>query len=290
MRLPQKQFKIETYLAPGDAFHFCRKDLPEHPPVLEHYHDFFELMLIEQGEAHHWINGVEEVLQPGHMVFVRPSDSHALQAAAGKGARILNVLFRSETASHLLDRYHDEIAGRFFWRRSQLPTTLRLHGSQRERAVNGLLTLQTSHRSLARIEHFLLSVMTHVLDAGDAIDDRAPAWLLSACRAVREPRVFRRGPIGFLEAAGRSQEHVCRQARRYLGLSPTQYVNRIRIQHAAMLLSGTDRSLNDLAADCGFENLSYFHRLFRDQYGTTPNRYRYRHRRIEDFEDPVRSS
>jgi AraC family cel operon transcriptional repressor len=134
---------------------------------------------------------------------------------------------------------------------------------------------------LSRIEHFLLSVTTHVLDAAEVIDDRAPAWLLAACRAVREPRVFRQGATGFLEAAGRSQEHVCRQARRYLGLSPTQYVNRIRIQHAAMLLSGTDTPLPQLAADCGFENLSYFHKLFRQQYGTTPHGYRVRHRRAE---------
>ena len=280
MRLPQKLFKIDTYLAPQEAYQFTRKDLPERPPVLEHYHDFFELLLIEQGEVFHWINGVEEVLKPGQLVFIRPQDCHALQAAAGTGARILNVMFRPETAAHLQVRYADEMSARFFWQRGHLPATLRLHGSQRERAVNAMLTLQTSHRSLARIEHFLLSVMTHVLDVGDVVDDRAPAWLLSACRAAREPRVFRQGAAGFLDAAGRSQEHVCRQARRHLGLSPTQYVNRIRIQHAAMLLSATDRPLADLATDCGFENLSYFHRLFRDQYGTTPKKYRSRHRRV----------
>lgn len=286
MRLPQKLFRIDTYLDAGEAFHFTRKEVSETPPLLEHHHDYFELMLIEQGQIHHWINGVEEVLDPGHLVFLRPSDSHALQAQTGTGARILNVMFRSETAAHLVGRYGDEFSGRFFWQSGALPTTLRLRGPQRERAVNAMLTLQTSHRSLTRIEHFLLSVMTHVLDAGDVVDDRAPAWLLAACRATREPRVFRQGAEGFLAAAGRSQEHVCRQSRRYLGLSPTQYVNRIRIQHAAMLLAGTDRGLPDVAADCGFENLSYFHRLFRDQYGTTPRSYRLRHRQRGDADRP----
>lgn len=277
MRLPQKLYRIEHYLADGEAYQFTRKELSPDPPVIEHCHNFYELMLIEQGQTHHWINGVEEVLDHGHLVFLRPADSHALQAVPGTGARILNVMFRAETAAHLVERYGDEVAGRFFWQMGQLPVTLRLRGSQRERAVNAMLTLATTHRSLARIEHFLLSVMTHVLYASDVIDDRAPAWLIAACRAVRDPRVFRKGAIGFLEAAGRSQEHVCRQTRRYLGLSPTQYVNRIRIQHAAMLLSGTDAPLSVLAADCGFENLSYFHRLFLQQYGTTPRIYRLRH-------------
>lgn len=279
MRLPQKLFKIDAYIGNDAAFHCVRKTVPLTPPVIEHNHDFYELMLVERGRLHHWINGVEEVLDDGHLTFLRPADSHALQAANETDARILNVMFRKETADHLLDRYAGDVAGRFFWQSGQLPTTLRLHGPQRERAVNAILSLQTQHRSLARIEHFLLSIMTHVLDAGDVIHDRAPPWLLEACRAVREPRVFRRGAAGFREAAGRSQEHVCRQSRRYLGLSPTQYVNRIRIQHAAMLLAGTQAPLPDLAAECGFENLSYFHRLFLQQYGTTPRIYRARHQR-----------
>lgn len=281
MRLPQKMFKIDDYIGTEEFFHVTRKDLPEHPPVLAHNHDYFELMLVEQGRAHHWINGVEEVLEEGHLVFLRPTDSHALQAQTGPGARILNVMFRQGSAGHLVDRYRDELAGRFFWQSGPLPVTLMLRGPQLERAVNALLTLQTSHRSLARIEHFLLSVTTHVLDAAEVIDDRAPAWLLAACRAVREPRVFRRGAQGFQEASGRSKEHVCRQTRRYLGLSPTQYVNRIRIQQAAMLLAGTDTPLAELAADCGFENLSYFHKLFKQQYGATPHSYRARHRRVD---------
>ena len=277
MRFPQKMLRIDSYLNAGEAFHFARKDLPDTPPVLEHNHDYFELMLVEQGQLYHWINGLEEVLDRGHLVFLRPSDSHALQAVTGSGTRILNVMFRQETAAHLRDRYASEVAGRFFWQSGPLPVTLRLHGPQRERAVNSLLPLQTSHRSLIRIEHFLLSVVTHILEAGAIIDDRAPPWLIAACHAAREPRVFRQGAQGFLDIAGRSHEHVCRQARRYLGLSPTQYINRIRVQHAAMLLAGTDRQLSEVASDCGFENLSYFHRLFRDQYGTTPRGYRTRH-------------
>ncbi len=287
MRFPQKLFKIDTYLSASEAFHFVRKELPDIPPVFEHHHDYFELMLIEQGQVHHWINGVEERLEQGHLAFLRPQDSHALQAVTATSARILNVMFRTDTAAHLAARYEDDLAGRFFWAKGQLPTTLRLDGPQRERAVNAMLALQTSKRSLARIEHFLLSMMTHVLDAAEVVDDRAPSWLLSACKSARDPRVFRQGAEGFRVAAGRSQEHVCRQARRYLGLSPTQYVNRIRIQHAAMLLAGTERGLTDVATDCGFENLSYFHRLFRDQYGTTPRSYRMRHRQIASREGPI---
>jgi len=128
MRLPQKMFRIDTYLGPDEAFSFVRKDLPETPPVFEHSHDYFELLLVQTGLVHHWIHGLEEVLETGHLVFLRPADRHALQAAAGHGARILNVMFRTDTAQHMIDRYRDTFGGRFFWQSGPLPMTLRLHG------------------------------------------------------------------------------------------------------------------------------------------------------------------
>jgi mannose-6-phosphate isomerase-like protein (cupin superfamily) len=71
---------------PEDAFHFARKDVPLDPPVLEHSHDFFELLMVEQGAVHHWINGLEERLEAGTLVFIRPSDRHALQSVPGRRA------------------------------------------------------------------------------------------------------------------------------------------------------------------------------------------------------------
>lgn len=279
MRLPQKVLKIDTYIDPKEAFHFARKDLPDVPPVVEHSHDFFELFLVEHGQLHHWINGLEERLEVGQLVFMRPQDRHALQAAPESGGRILNVMFRQSTGDHLRQRYGDEMAGRFFWSTGEFPDSLRLAGPQRERAVNAMLTLQSSHRSLAKIEHFLLSMMTHVLDATALAVERAPDWLIKAAHAARDPRVFRRGSDGLIEMAGRSHEHVCRATRRHFGLSPTQYINRIRIQHAAMLLAGTGRPVSEVAEEVGLENVSYFHKLFRQQYGTTPRSYRERHAR-----------
>ena len=278
MRLPQKIFRIDTYISPDEAYHFTRKEIPLDPPLIEHSHDFFELLMVEQGAVHHWINGLEERLEAGTLVFLRPSDRHALQSVPGATARILNVMFRADTAAHLVERYGRDLGGRFFWSERALPMTLHLEGPQRERAVNAMLTLDTAHRSLARIEHFLLSVMTHVLDTGAIVEDSRPR--MADPRLPRSPRAAR-VPAGRGGVSGRRRPEpgTCLAAR-HAGISasaPRKYVNRIRIQHAAMLLAGTDRDIAGVARDCGFENLSYFHRLFRHQYGSTPRGYRLRH-------------
>ena len=154
MRLPQKMFRIDDYVSESDAFHFSRNILPEAPPLFVHCHDYYELFLVEQGHIHHWINGLEERLEPGHLTFIRPADCHAMQAAPGTPARILNVAFRRPTADHLVGRYATDLAGKFFWTTRALPISIRLAGPQMERAVNAMVPLQTSHNSLSSNEHF----------------------------------------------------------------------------------------------------------------------------------------
>ena len=87
------------------------------------------------------------------------------------------------------------------------------------------------------------------------------------------------GVVGFIEACGRSHEHVCRTSHEVLGVTPTAYINQIRIEHAAHLLRSDDIQIERVAETCGFENTSYFYRLFRRQYGATPRAYRLRHQK-----------
>ena len=275
-------FQIDSYLRPSEAFHFVRKQLETEAPSPLHRHDYYELFLVADGRTRHWINGQVEDLLPGDLTFIRPADQHRFHADDTVGCCVLNTMFRPATADHLRARYGTDVDGRFFWSHDDMPVTLRLHGAALERAVTASMALQSSPRSLARIEAYLLSMMTFVLDQMPDVPRAAPAWLMTACEAAQQPEVFRQGAAGFIAAAGRGQEHVCRQTRRFLDTTPTQYVNGVRIRHAAMLLGSTAAPLDEVALDCGFSNMSYFHRLFRERYGRTPQDYRRRHRR-----DPI---
>ena len=73
---------------------------------------------------------------------------------------------------------------------------------------------------------------------------------------------------------GHSHPHVSRAMRRYLGQSPSEYVNRQRMTYAARLLTTDHDPLPEIAEACGIPNLSHFHKLFRTRYGMTPLQYR----------------
>lgn len=272
-------FYIDTYIRPGEAFHFARKQLAKRFPEDAHDHDFFEVFLIERGRTAHWINGTNQVLEAGQMAFIRPGDVHAFRADRAQGCQIINVMFRTETAKHLVDRYADTIAGRFFDRPGTLPDLHTLGPKRFARAVTVAEQLQTADRSLARIEEFLLVLVNRVAHPSSEVAGSTPRWFAEACSAALSPEVFRKGGAGFIEAAGRSHEHVCRTCRSITGYTPSEFVNRIRISHAAQLLRGSEMSVQDVIESCGFENVSYFYRLFRNQMGGTPKAYRLAHQR-----------
>lgn len=279
------RFLIETYIGPQDAFHFARKRLEPNWPAFLHDHDSYELFLVEHGTTLHRINDTVETLPRGSLVFMRPNDVHGFKATGDEPCQIINVMFRRETADHLLARYGNELGERFFWAKGTQPDTFLLSGPRIERAINSSVELQIARRTLTRIEQFLLYFMTRVIDYAVTLPKDTPRWLVAACHAARTPEVFRRGSAGFVEVAGRGHEHVCRMSRKHLGMSPTEYVNRIRMEHAAMHLGSSDLPIMDIALECGIENLSHFYKLFRESYGNTPNQYRKFHRT-----DPVQPS
>jgi AraC-like DNA-binding protein/mannose-6-phosphate isomerase-like protein (cupin superfamily) len=58
------------------------------------------------------------------------------------------------------------------------------------------------------------------------------------------------------------------------GIAPLQMLRKMRLQQARQLLENTDKSLGEIANACGFEDISYFCRIFRHQLDQTPGQYR----------------
>lgn len=274
-----ERFRIATYLRDGDACHVARKALAKKWPERAHDHDYCEVFLVEKGQADHWINGRHEVLLPGHLVFIRPSDAHAFRADQKLGCQIINVMFRAETKQHFLDRYADDFTDRFFDAKGPFPQKHLLQGPRMERGVHIAQELANAKPTLARVDEFLLTLANRVVPPVTTLNSKVPQWLAEACEAARDPKVFTRGAQGFIAAAGRSHEHVCRTCRDVLGLTPSAFVNRVRTEFAADRLARTNTPIADIAAECGIENVSHFYRVFRGHYGTTPRAYRLYHQR-----------
>lgn len=61
-----------------------------------------------------------------------------------------------------------------------------------------------------------------------------------------------------------------------LGMSPAGYIRRARVDLGNWMLANTERSISEVALDCGFSDVSHFTRTFRRLSGSTPSAFRQR--------------
>ncbi|MGC4067436.1 MAG: AraC family transcriptional regulator [Polyangiaceae bacterium] len=73
-----------------------------------------------------------------------------------------------------------------------------------------------------------------------------------------------------------SPSHYSALFHRLLGAPPRQYLNQLRIHHAAQLLGTTHDDIQEIARRVGFDDPLYFSRAFRRLQGVSPSEYRLR--------------
>lgn len=76
------------------------------------------------------------------------------------------------------------------------------------------------------------------------------------------------------KTASISKTEVLRCFKAIMGLSPISYLNSYRLQRAAHMLINTEKSIQEIAGGCGFDDNSYFSKLFKKKYHVTPRDYR----------------
>lgn len=102
-----------------------------------------------------------------------------------------------------------------------------------------------------------------------------PAYKLKAITEWMRDHLAQEFRLGRLaEQAGMSEFHFNRLFKRAIGLPPSQYQIKLRLELARQLLRETKRSVIDIANEVGYANPSHFARLFRKASGLTPSAYR----------------
>jgi transcriptional regulator GlxA family with amidase domain len=103
----------------------------------------------------------------------------------------------------------------------------------------------------------------------DAVIAKCQDWI--AQRSAVEAPV-----ASMMRLSGLAERTFKRRFRKAAGMTPLEYVHAIRLEHAKQLLETTDETLDKLAERVGYEDATFFSRLFRRSVGLTPAQYRRR--------------
>jgi AraC-like DNA-binding protein len=125
-----------------------------------------------------------------------------------------------------------------------------------------------------RLAGDVCSVLADGSIACPAFTSRDERRVTSAVRRIEAHTYERLSLQELAREAAMSAYHFLRVFERVVGVTPGQYMLRMRLNRAAVLLRGSTLSVSRVAADSGFGDLSTFNRQFRRAMGMSPNAYR----------------
>ncbi len=249
---------------------------------IHNHPDYCDIVYTLDGTLTNWVNGVEYHCHAGDLILIRSHDFHDTYA---RQVNFSNIVFSDVEIERLIQDSRNLQSKKAFkiLLQSPEPPIANLPESQRERFVekfHSLVPLQDTPQGYLAMRVFVSDIIrTYLLPPLSLlpIPSEAPDWLASCLSEIYNAPQKNWTLDDLLRLSHRSQEHVCRAFKHHLGTTPTQFLNDRRLDRAERFLLSTRQSITDICYLVGFENLSYFHRLFRQRHKATPLQYRKQH-------------
>lgn len=244
-----------------------------------HFHDYYEIFLILEGNVTHLVNDHEVALSQGSLVLVRPNDVHNYILKQGSKFSMLNITFTAETADAMLGYLGDGFIGQQLLQ-MRLPPHVILDADAQTYILShmtGICTInENDHARLKTALRILIfRIMTRFFGNMNAESDRwVPQWLSDLCGKMKSNGNFIIGTKRMTELTDKSREHISRSFQRYLGITPSEFVNDLRLLMIANMLKNSNHDISEIIFDSGFSNISWACRLFKEKYGVTMSEYR----------------
>lgn len=77
-----------------------------------------------------------------------------------------------------------------------------------------------------------------------------------------------------------NKDYIARLFKQETGYSLMGYVILLRINHAKLLLTETEKSITDIALECGYTDFTYFSKQFKQMTGANPSKFRKENKKI----------
>ena len=250
----------------------------------EHSHDYVEMVYMCSGETVHRVNGQEIRLRQGELLMLGQNARQSI-APAGEHDIAVNIIVRPEFFSGTLPLLGEEEtplrrfiiscltgeneAGYLLFHVAELLPVQNL-------IENLLYTLMEETPNKRGIHQLTMGLLfSQLLNHTEALqfESAEENIILSVLRYVEEN--YKDGSL--TEAAAMLHYELTslsRLIRQKTGKNYTELLQEKRLSQAAWLLRNTDRRVNEIAVSVGYENISYFHRLFAARFGCSPKKYR----------------
>lgn len=278
-----------SFLFPFELYH--TEDSTGNYYVSSHWHTDTEIIYLQEGKIRLTINGVSQSVCAGTIIFINREEIHGLYAETEQiryDAAVFPMEFLSFSS---MDYCQQKYLLPIIQKKLEFPRFLFSDNPCFDEIKAQLARLASLQEQLPKgyqlaIKAALFQILSCLVQA-DALDSSG-----HRTNPLDEKRLeTMRGILTFIEEHMGEKltlsqmaeqfymtpESFCRYFKKHFGCSFTHYVNEIRLEKACRMLSASTLPVMEIGFLCGFENFSYFIRLFKKKLGQTPLVYRQTH-------------
>lgn len=252
-----------------------------------HWHDEWEISLVLEGELQLYAGSHRRIFRPGEGYFINSRVLHSVERANDGVCRIRTIVFHPRLVGGDADS--------LFWQKFVQPLlaeplqelfTLEMDAPWKRKACailsaawsaceTGAPGFELELRSfLSRLIFCLAEHRSGELCAPGGREQRCDERIKIMLRFIHEHFAEEIDTAAIAASASVSPSECLRCFHAAIHATPIQYLRRYRIRRAAELLRLTDMRISEVAICCGFQEMSYFARTFRELQGVSPSMYR----------------
>ncbi len=250
----------------------------------EHSHDYVEVIYMCRGKTTHIINGTSITLKEGELLFLTPNAKQEILPASENDIAVNFIILPAffENTMQMIGHEHTPLhrfiidilsgsVGSSAYMHFEVSDILPIQNLV-ENLIWTLIYGTPNKRNINQSTMGLL--LLHLLNHTDRVaGERDDKIVLSVLQYIEKN--YRDGSLTELaEELHYDFTWLSREIKSRTGKTYTELVQEKRLFQAKFLLKSTEMNIADIANETGYDNISYFHRLFKTQFGMSPRKYR----------------
>lgn len=267
--------------------YFCEYNYNISSCIVTHWHEEMEILLIEKGMGEFKVDLDSYILKAGDILIIKPFSLHSMNTVSGKSCSWNTMVFNlgmlnSSITDGCLIKYFAPILNN----EHQLPLII----NNQCRGYNDIIL------SIKKIFHCftsknmafelklksLLFYLFSLFYENDLIlkkklvplSNGATNKIKIILNYIHENYMNDLSISDLANTCNLSQYYFMKFFKKHLGVTCTEYINVYRLDIASKLLNTTDNSITEVSFETGFNNVSYFNKLFKEKFKVTPREFR----------------
>lgn len=256
----------------------------------EHKHEFIELAYVEEGEAQHWVNGETFYLSEGDIMMLDSGASHSYRATTPT-ISVWNILFLPEFFDFFLkegDRCIEyacrtmlkEDVGSVLMKESGF---LSLPKAKAENVVPYIKQIITEKKEkhpgyLEAIHSLLKLALIQIFRCGHetkgAYSEKRKQIYSEMMEYIKKNSGESVSATYLSKVLFYSPEYLSRTFKDVNSQSMKRYLQKEKLEKAKRQLLSTDKTVEEIMYESGYNDKKYFYEIFKKEYGVSPGQYR----------------